>query len=239
MKHQSTTPKRRTPLWKDLIFGTLIMFGTFAILDSLAGDTLRDKIGGTLAGLAFALPGLWFFLHERRANAGAAPLKRHWRGVTGACLALFASGMAVVPPVEKPAEEPKSLVNIPTSTPTSTPTPTPTPTATPTLKPTTSTTETKPAEPPQEQPPREEQQAPAPVPAQVPEPEPAPAPVAPPPVAPAPVAPPPAAPAPVPQIEGVKPGAFCKKSLIGQTAIGNNGRTYTCTSNGSGTPHWQ
>lgn len=62
-----------------------------------------------IIGIAFALPGAWFIMHEQRsekaAAAGAPQLKRHWGWVAVAVVALIIIGGILTPETEEETEE--------------------------------------------------------------------------------------------------------------------------------------
>ncbi|MGP5930625.1 excalibur calcium-binding domain-containing protein [Corynebacterium glyciniphilum] len=154
---------------------------------------------GILISLAIALPGAWWFLHERKVKAGA-PMKRHWGVIAAVAVAAFIGGGLLLPATE-PTEEAEAAVETtsaaPTSTSTSSPRPTtsisqPTTTARPsrtTTTPITTTHEPAPAATPapaHREPTPERSYTPPPAPAPDPAPAPAPEPEYTPPPAPAP-----------------------------------------------------
>ncbi|WJY73266.1 hypothetical protein CAURIC_08265 [Corynebacterium auriscanis] len=240
-------PPRQQPFWKKALAFIAVGFGAILIL---SGITSGDFLFCLLAGLAIALPGIWWLVHENREKNGAAPMKRHWAIIAIASIVmLFASG-AFLPERQgntetAPATSSTSSTPPPPSSeaPTTSETPTETTSAAPTtesVEPTTSPTTTASAEPvsPRVDNESDDEDRPYVPPARQPAPirqQPAPAP------RPAPVAPQPA-PAPQPAYEPpstgagtVHPGAYCS----GGTGVSKTGKPMVCAPASDGRNRWQ
>lgn len=241
---EPNTP-RQQPFWKKALAFLAVGFGAILIL---SGITSGDFLFCLLAGLAIALPGIWWLVHENREKNGAAPMKRHWATITIASIVmLFASGAFLPEQRENTETAPatSSTSSTPPSpeAPTTSETPTETTSAaqtTQSVEPTTAPSTTASAEPvsPRVDNESDDEDRPYVPPARQPAPirqQPAPAP------RPAPVAPQPA-PAPQPAYEPpstgagtVHPGAYCS----GGTGVSKTGKPMVCAPASDGRNRWQ
>lgn len=71
-----------------------------------------------LIGFAIGLPGVWWFLHERRAKAGV-PMARHWGAVSVVSIAALLGGGALLPDASD-SDDVQAVVETTSTTPTTT-----------------------------------------------------------------------------------------------------------------------
>ena len=91
------------------------------LITSPTYDGFAGFLAAILMGLAIAIPGAWFLLHERRDRSNpSAALNRHWKIVALVSVLLFVLGLILFPPTE----ELKQPENKPAATTTSSSTPT-------------------------------------------------------------------------------------------------------------------
>ncbi|KAB1501447.1 hypothetical protein F7230_09535 [Corynebacterium sp. 320] len=240
------TPKPHTPhqqpFWKKVLAFLAVGLGAILVLGGLLNG---DILYSLCAGLAIALPGIWWLIHENREKNGAEPMKRHWGTITIASIVLFVVSGAFAP--EQQGNTTPTTGSATTTT-SATATTTTSTTATTSKKPTTGNTTTSeepiaaendtPAHPPSDEQPPASQREPEepinnfipPVPTPAPKPEYTPAPAYEPAPAPQPVYEPPAT-----NVRTVHPGAYCS----GGTGVSKTGKPMVCALASDGRMRWQ
>lgn len=116
-------PRKKPAIWKKILAWVAIVLGGLSILGNTIDASFLQALSGFLVGMAIILPGVWFILHTRREKKGIAPMKRHWKRITLASLALFFIASFVSPDessVENTTEPAESSTPVPTSSTTST-----------------------------------------------------------------------------------------------------------------------
>ncbi len=76
--------------------GRIHLFGAIFFLSLFFVNGFREVVSGLLLAVAFAIPGVWFFLHERQAKLGN-PMRRHWGKVAAAAVGIFLTAGVVFP----------------------------------------------------------------------------------------------------------------------------------------------
>lgn len=78
--------RQEPPTWKKVLAFISIAAGSMMIFAGLVSGYF---FFGLFLAAAFGLPGVWWFVHERREKKGAEPLKRHWGFVAVASIVCF------------------------------------------------------------------------------------------------------------------------------------------------------
>ncbi len=152
------------PLWKKALAFISLGFGALMIL---MGPASQSVLFGIFAGLAIALPGAWWLIHDRREKKGAHPLKRHWGIIAIVSIMMFFIGVVFLPETESSGEESDPASSSSSSAPSSSVEETTSEETTTSEEPTTTTSETPTTESTEpstepEQPTSEHQEVPTP-----------------------------------------------------------------------------
>lgn len=140
-----SSPRPKPPLVKNILAWCSIGFGALTAIGAIFSGSIGGFFGVLLIGAAFALPGVWWKLHQRREAAGQQPLPRKWPTVGIAAVVMFVIGVFMLPtPDTKPVD---TEVSTSTSSATKTSTSTSTTSKSSTTPPSSTTESTPPAQP--------------------------------------------------------------------------------------------
>lgn len=88
------TPPPRAPWWKTFLASVALGLG---LLFGFAGILSGDLLTSLFWGVAISLPGVWWFLHQKREQRGSTPLNRHWGVIALISFLLFVFGSLASP----------------------------------------------------------------------------------------------------------------------------------------------
>lgn len=112
----SNSSEYKSPLARKILAIFTIVTGAILAFGGLAAPAMF------LAAIAFLLPGIWWFLHERKVKADptAPRMKRHWGKIAAISALAFIGSVAFTEPVEEPTDTEVSVTTESTTATTST-----------------------------------------------------------------------------------------------------------------------